>query len=279
MELPSSDSVQIPLFRLDDHEGPAVLVCHATGFHARTYGPTARAFERLQAWAPDLRGHGDASSPSTGRYEWDGFADDVATAVDWLDRPLFGFGHSMGGAALLLAESRRPGSFRALYCWEPIVYPPRFDSAENSPLVARSRRRRARFDSLEDAVANFAAKPPLDALHADALRAYVEHGFTREQDGSRTLKMPGPEEAEVYRMSLRHETFSRLSEVRCPVIVARGRRDSGGAAEVAGEVVEALPHGRLERWDELGHFGPLEDPARVGAAIEGALLAATGAVE
>jgi pimeloyl-ACP methyl ester carboxylesterase len=279
VELASTDGVRIPVFTLNRNAGPAVLVCHATGFHARTYQPTAAAFARLQAWAPDLRGHGDATSSASGRYDWEGFAEDVGAVVDWLDRPLFGFGHSMGGASLLLAEIRRPGTFRALYCWEPIVYPSRFRSAEDSPLVARSRRRRDRFDSLEEAIANFAAKPPLASLHPDALRAYVEHGFTREADGSCRLKLPGPEEAEVYRMSLRHETFSRLGEVRCPVVVARGGRETGGAADIAGEVVAELPRGRLETWDELGHFGPLEDPAGVGAAVERALLSSAAAVQ
>ncbi|HVS16707.1 MAG TPA: alpha/beta hydrolase [Thermoanaerobaculia bacterium] len=268
----STDSVTVPLFRLGARAERAVLVAHATGFHGRSYQPLAAALSRLEAWAPDLRGHGDASSPASGRYHWQGFADDVLAVVDWLDRPLLACGHSMGGAALLLAEIRRPGSFEAIYCWEPIVYPPRIQLLGDSPLVERTRRRRDTFASLEEAIANFAAKPPLDALHPDALRAYVEHGFERLPGGERCLKLPAAEEAEVYRMSLRHEAFARLGEVRCPVTVAHGRRDGVGPAEVAGEVAAALPRGRLESWEDLGHFGPLEDPARVGAAVERALL-------
>jgi pimeloyl-ACP methyl ester carboxylesterase len=268
----STDGVTVPLFHLGGGGDRAVLVAHATGFHARTYQPLARGFSRLDPWAPDLRGHGDASSPASGRYDWEGFADDVLAVVRWLDRPLLGFGHSMGGAALLLAEIRSPGAFEALYCWEPIVYPPRFRSLADSPLVERSRRRRDTFPSLDEAIANFAAKPPLDQLHPDTLRAYVEHGFELLPGGERRLKLPGAEEAEVYRMSLRHEAFSRLGEVRCPVTVAHGRRDGVGPAEVAPEVVAELPRARLEAWDDLGHFGPLEDPARVGAAVERALL-------
>ena len=38
--------------------------------------------------------------------------------------PLFGFGHSMGAAALLMAEPRRPGLFAGLVCYEPVIYPP-----------------------------------------------------------------------------------------------------------------------------------------------------------
>ena len=274
IELASTDGVRLPVHRLNQSQGAAILIAHATGFHGRAYQPFARAFGRMEAWGPDLRGHGDATSPAGGGYDWEGFAEDVLAVAEWLGRPVFGFGHSMGGAALLLAEIHRPGTFRALYCWEPIVYPPRFRDAGSSPLVERSRRRRGTFASLEEAIDNFSAKPPLDSLHPQALRAYVEHGFAATRDGSRTLKLSGPEEAEVYRMSLRHETFGRLSEVACPVTVARGRRADGGAAQIAEEVVSALPDGRLQAWDGRGHFGPLEDPAGIGRAVEGALLAA-----
>ena len=54
--------------------------------------------------------------------EWDGFADDVLAVVDaWGVDDLVAVGHSKGGAALLLAEQRRPGTFAALFCYEPVV--------------------------------------------------------------------------------------------------------------------------------------------------------------
>jgi pimeloyl-ACP methyl ester carboxylesterase len=33
-------------------------------------------------------------------------------------------------------------------------------------------------------------------------------------------------------------------------------------------IAEALPHGRLEGFGQLGHFGPLEAPDRVAAAVD-----------
>ena len=46
--------------------------------------------------------------------DWDGFADDVLAVVDAWGRStdLVAVGHSKGGAALLLAEQRRPGHLR-----------------------------------------------------------------------------------------------------------------------------------------------------------------------
>ena len=45
--------------------------------------------------------------------DWNGFVDDVLAVIDaWGVAPLVAVGHSKGGAALLLAEQRRPGHVR-----------------------------------------------------------------------------------------------------------------------------------------------------------------------
>ena len=39
-------------------------------------------------------------------------------------------------------------------------------------------------------------------------------------------------------------------------------------------IVDALPDGRIEEHPELGHFGPLQDPAAIAASIRAAAEAA-----
>jgi pimeloyl-ACP methyl ester carboxylesterase len=58
--------------------------------------------------------------------------------------------------------------------------------------------------------------------------------------------------------------------VRIPVTVAASE-DGGAPARAAPLIVDALPQGRLELFPELTHFGPMQDPARVAAAIRAAL--------
>jgi pimeloyl-ACP methyl ester carboxylesterase len=266
--IPSTGGVQLAVHDLGG-EGPDVLLAHATGFHGLVWRQLAGHLDGYHRWAPDLRGHGDASAPGSGSFEWEGFADDVLAVVDALGlvRP-FGVGHSKGGAALLLAEQRRPGTFRALYLYEPVVFPP--DLAMNggeNPLAAGAARRRDAFDSYEAAYENYASKPPFDVLDPDALRDYVEHGFTAEDDGTVRLKCEPANEAQVYRMGGRHEAFDHLGEVRCPVTVARGAATDFGPGAFAPRIAAGLPDGVLEEFPELGHFGPLERPATVAAAI------------
>lgn len=251
-------------------DGPLLLLTHATGFHARVWAPVAARLPDFHCVAPDLRGHGDALVPDDLTYEWEGFADDVLAVLDALDaKDVLAAGHSKGAAALLLAEQRRPGTFRALYCYEPIVFPPLDPTGAvlDNPLAEGALRRRATFESFAVAYDNYAGKPPFNSLHPEALRNYVDYGFTEQADGSVDLKCRPQVESQVYRMGSRHGGFDRLSDVACPVTVATGAELPFGPSSFAQPIVDALPHGRLERHPDLGHFGPLEDPATIAECI------------
>ena len=74
-------------------------------------------------------------------------------------------------------------------------------------------------------------------------------------------------EAAIYRQGLVHDGFGRLGDVRCPVVVGKGGRSLAVEPEVARTQVDALPDATLVTFPELGHFGPLEDPAGVAARV------------
>lgn len=254
-------------------EGPDLLLLHATGFHAHTWLPVVERLKgRFRCVGADCRGHGDSATPADGDFSWQSFGLDALAVVDALalDRP-FGAGHSAGGAALLLAEMERPGTFRALWCYEPVVFPPARASGANA-LAEGARRRREVFASREEAYANYASKAPFDALAPDALRAYVDHGFDDGEGGAVRLKCRGEDEARVYEGGAHHGAFDRLGEVEVPVFLAGGAQRGSFGEQVLGAQQERLARSQLEIMDELGHFGPLEDPARIAAAIERSLL-------
>jgi pimeloyl-ACP methyl ester carboxylesterase len=266
------DGVAIALHDFEG-DGPPLVLAHATGFHGAAFAPLARRLaEDFRCVALDERGHGDSGKPS--RMDWHGFAVDVLATVDVLEDPLpFAVGHSAGGAALLLAEQARPGTFRALYCFEPIVFPtaasfPLTPSA--NPLSESARRRREVFDSREDAFDNYMSKPPFDRLDREALRAYVDHGFEDLDDGRVRLKCRRETEAETYEQGMRHGAYEHLPEVGCPVTVARGATTDTFTDALLEALVERLPRGRAEVVPGVGHFGPLEDASALARSIRSA---------
>ena len=123
------------------------------------------------------------------------------------------------------------------------------------------------FASRDDARGHYAGKPPFDRWAPEVLADYVEHGFTDQPDGSVRLKCRGEHEALVYEMASAHDGFSRMAEVRCPVLIARGSETEAMSPPALNGLVERLPDARVEVLPGLGHFGPLEDPAAVAGSI------------
>ena len=277
----TSDGVAIATYDLGG-DGPPLLLAHATGFHGRVWLPAAQTLrERFHCWALDFRGHGASGRPPAGDYHWDGFGRDLLAAVSGLglERP-FAAGHSGGGAAILLAEEARPGTFAALYCYEPVV--PTDGTLARSPsagdLAAAARRRRDVFASRAAAIANYGAKPPFRTFDPDALSAYVEWGFRDLPDGTVQLSCRPEDEARVYEAVWGHQAYARLAAVSCPVVLASGGADAHFGVEITAALAERISGPtRIEVLEQLGHFGPLERPSVVGASIAATLGAlATG---
>jgi len=90
----------------------------------------------------------------------------------------FVFGHSLGGVlALRLAML---GLADLVYCFEPVIFPPELDQESQvlgSQLALRAQRRQQWFQSREDALAHFSAKPPFQSFDDAALKEYVDHGL------------------------------------------------------------------------------------------------------
>ncbi len=261
-------------------DGPPLLVAHATGFHARCLRALAEGLAgRFRVVGFDCRGHGHSATPPLAASEdggvpamdWHLFADDALAVVDALGLAgAVAFGHSCGGALLLLAEQRRPGTFAAIYAYEPVVAPPelwagwrdrRFDPAQGA------RRRRAAFTSRASAFEHYAAKPPLSLLRADVLADYVDFGFVDEADGAVRLRCDPAAEAATFAMAERADTWDHLAEVRCPTTFACGGARADLGADVAAAAAARVQDGHVEEHPDLGHLGPMERPDEVAAAL------------
>lgn len=243
-----------------------LLIAHANGFLGRVYGAFARELSSsVRVVAIDLRGHGDSVTPPRPEdFAWTGMADDLAAAADHLDASvLHGFGHSMGGAALLEVERRHAGTFTSAFVFEPIVPP---EPLGNSPLIKAARARRDSFPTRADALERYASKPPLGLFRADVLYDYVHHGFHESADGV-TLKCLPESEANSFRMGGRQIRLRSMQEIELPVVIGVSR-DTEGPALLAPAIAKALPNGRLRSFPTMSHFGPLQDPVTIARAMD-----------
>ncbi len=273
MFVPSSDGVQVAVHDLggpgdpDDPTSTVLLFAHATGFHGRVFEPVVASLTpRFRCLALDFRGHGVSELPEGASVGWDRMGDDAEAALlsDLVapHRRVHGVGHSLGGAALALAAARRSGSLRSLWLFEPIIFPAGVlaTAEESNPMADGAARRRSSFDSYADAIANYAAKPPLNELYPAALEAYVRGGFAQGDDGRVTLRCAPATEAAVFRGAAQSGAWGALPQLDLPVAIVAGRQEESGPGSFGPAALTQLQRGTFVERRHLGHFGPLEDP-------------------
>lgn len=250
----------------------SLLLLHAAGFCTTALRPVARSAAEALPWLGtvigiDSIGHGLSSATAHDGWSWERFARDALHVVDALslDRPI-GFGHSLGAAVLLMAEMARPGTFGALYCYEPVVLLSGDTAALADAMAERARRRRSRFMDRDDARRTLASKPPLDRLAEESLSGYLEGGLVPELDGVRLACDP-QHEAAVYEAVPSPAAWATLDRVRCRVALACGSQPGPLGADAMAEVGRRIPRASVDVLDGLGHLGPMEQPATVAASL------------
>ncbi|HZX53918.1 MAG TPA: alpha/beta fold hydrolase, partial [Ilumatobacteraceae bacterium] len=126
MLIPSTDGVLVCTYDLaGPADGRTLLMSHATGFHGYCYQPVAEALApRFHSIGFDYRGHGDTEQPANVSVDWRRYTDDVEAVAVTIPHPFPAFGHSMGGACLLMAAHRQPRLFSNLVIYEPVIFPP-----------------------------------------------------------------------------------------------------------------------------------------------------------
>ncbi len=280
MRVASSDHVSVAVHEFGG-AGRTLLLSHATGFHGYCYLPIADELsDDFRSFALDYRGHGDTARPDDWQVDWDRYGDDAVAAGRAIapDGGLVGFGHSMGGAGLLMAAHRDPGLFDVIVAFEPIVFPPReidpHDGTENNGTILSrgARKRRASFESFDEAIANYSSKPPMMAFDPDVLRLYVAHGFRPAPEGVR-LKCDPEHEARTFDTGGTHGTWAVLPEIRTPVVVVAGKVDEFGPAAIAREIADQLPNASYVEHDEWNHFTPFIDPGAMATLVRTAVAA------
>lgn len=297
----TADGVQIALYEFGLGAGggavlPTMVMAHATGFCSGVLGPLAQHLTgSYRCLAFDERGHGASGVAPEGpvgwrRWDWHGFGLDVLAVVDRLSGgvganggigadggigaegglgDIYGFGHSCGAAALLMAEIARPGTFSGLYCFEPVVFrpPPPGTLAHSSPLAEATLHRREVFGSRAEAYAFFATKAPFSGFDPAVLSAYVDCGLEDTADGDARLRCRREHEALIYTAGVAHDAWDHLGGVACPVVVAFGESSRFMGPGDAAALAARLPRAQVEAVAGVGHLGPMERPGPLASSV------------
>lgn len=247
-----------------------LLIAHATGLCGAMYQLLAdELVDRFRVVAFDFRGHGNSITSPDVDYGWDRMAEDVAAIVQHIDAgPIRGFGHSMGGAALLMAERNLPSTFSSLFLFEPIVFPDDFSTSGQNVMADAARRRRLEFESRAEVLYRYASRFPFNQVLAGFLAGYVDNGFAEQPDGRVRLKCLPEVEAQVFEYGGQVK-LSAVQHLPTPIAIAVGHDEAGpNPADLGPPLAAALAQGHLFRYDHIGHFGPLQDPWTVARDLE-----------
>jgi pimeloyl-ACP methyl ester carboxylesterase len=181
-----------------DPARPVDLVfAHANGFNAYAYRTLLQPLSgALRIWAPDLRGHGRTRLPAQaqGRRSWKDHRDDLIALLDAIEGPPVALaGHSIGGTSGLLAAAERPERVSRLLLLDPVIWrremmlvmnlPLIGRLADRNPIVAGTRKRRALFDSREQALKAYRGRGAFKGWSDMMLADYLVDGLIETDRG------------------------------------------------------------------------------------------------
>ncbi|MGZ5385548.1 MAG: alpha/beta fold hydrolase [Acidimicrobiia bacterium] len=238
---------------------------HATGFCGGVWRPVVASLPAgVDSLVWDFPCHGSAPKLQHPIDWWD-MATFTLDQVAGAEAPLIGVGHSMGGAVLLMAEIRAPGTFAALLLIEPIVFPPPFGEYEG-PQTLLAKKRRKQFSSRDDARANFVEKLPFSAWHPAALDGYVDCGLVETPAGAELSCRP-QDEAAFYRAATRHGVWDLLGKVDSPVTILAGESSETHTVDFVQLLASQITTCEYEIVPGTGHFLPMEMPEVVAERL------------
>jgi 3-oxoadipate enol-lactonase len=260
--MPTAKVRDIEIYYERAGEGPRLLFISGTGGDLRMKpnvmdGPLAKAFDLV---AYDQRGLGRTDKPDAA-YSMADYADDAAglmDAIGWASAKVVGA--SFGGMVAQELALRHPDKVErlALCCTSPggaggASYP--FHDIQHLKGEDRARFLLPVSDTRRDA-AWAAANPD---LHAQFVAMGAADPFAGE---------PGRETGARRQLEARadHDTWDRLGEIKCPVLIAAGRYDGVALPETQERMAGRIPNAELQFFDG-GHMFLIQDRAANPAII------------
>jgi pimeloyl-ACP methyl ester carboxylesterase len=255
---------------------PILHFAHANGFPAPVYRKLLdKLGERYEVGYLESIGH-DHRYPVTDG--WPYLRDETIAYIEsHYSGPLIGVGHSLGGAVLFLAASKRPDLFRSLVILDSRLFAPwrarglqlakLFGMVDRVTPARTTLRRRNVWSSVEEVRTYFEAKRLFANFDPECLEDYARYG-TVEQLGQRKLKFSPDIECRIFR-SLPHHYGRYKGRLKVPTAYIAGTEsDVINASDLA--YLANHFHMQIMR-QKGGHLYPFEAPLATAETIFTAL--------
>src|SRR5690554_1464506 len=264
-----------------DEAGKAPLhFAHANGFNGQTY---RRILEELsdqfhiRAW--DARGHGATrlpADPATHR-NWYVYRDDlIRMAENFAEatgQKVILAGHSMGGAASVMAAAARPDLVRGLVLVDPVMTPLSFRylmlafrllGLKGGPtsLADGAERRRAVFPDGETIVNRYLGRGAFTTWPRGFIEDYVAGGTRLRDDGQVELSCAPAWEAANFRAH-GHHIAKAVRGLRVPLALLHAEHGSTCRLPFPTELKRRDPGAHIMQVKGSTHFLPMEFPELV----------------
>lgn len=198
----------------DPHKTP-LHFAHANGFNGQTYSRILSGLSdrfHIRAW--DARGHGATTLPAdpARHRNWYVYRDDLIAMIEPFvkatGRKIILAGHSMGGAASVMAAAARPDLVRGLVLVDPVMIPSgaRYTMLlsqrlgfDGNPLALGAEKRRAIFPDKETAVSRYEGRGAFKTWPRGFIEDYIAGGTRARDDGQIELSCAPAWEAANFR--------------------------------------------------------------------------------
>ncbi len=249
-----------------------LIFLHANGFNAQTYRAVLAPLS-VHTIAIDLRGHGQTTLPYTPARlkDWYLFRDDVLGFIDGqIQGDFILAGHSLGACVGMLCAPFLTDHLKGYVGFDPVTMPiwmrpfgyiPGWTSMmrQRLPIAVGAGRRRADFESPDEAFSRYKGRSAFKYFPDDVLRDYLEGGLKKTETGVTLACDPRWEQA-IY-AAHRHNLFK----------AARSLPKENSRILYAGKAAPHTPTARermrgilgkdnVELHKMLNHMFPLNDP-------------------
>ena len=254
-----------------------VQFSHANGFPASTYQVLFNQLPELQFHAIEQLG----GSPKQLNRNFENIVDELVADIEGRgDTSVIGMGHSLGGVVTLMAAGRRPDLFSQVILLDPpffstwkraIIHGSRIlGFGDRLGPVQKSKVRRDRFVSRDEAREYFGAKPFFQRFHSQAFQDYLTHGLVETEEGEVTLAISREMESEIFR-TIHPGKMQGIEQVKGTIIY-------GAQSDLIWPSDRHWWNRNLSHLDRVsiegGHLFPLERPQATAEMIRKVLKSA-----